>query len=359
MDPRIERYAALLVDYCIEVKPRMQVVVVSTPLARPLYEEVVRQVARRGAFAIPRIMFGRSVLSERAWLAEAPEELVGELAPIERHLAEQVEAVIAIDAPENTRADSALSSERLTKAQEAGRPLLDRVAAHEIPWVLCQYPTQALAQEAGMSLYDFEEVLYAACLIDWEAEGERMRRIAARIQAAEELRFVGRDTDLRVRLAGRRVDASAGKYNMPDGEVYFPPLEDSVEGHVSFGEFPAVHDGRELRGIRLRFEGGRVVDASAETEEAFLHEVLDTDEGSRRLGEVGIGCNPGVTRYMKNTLFDEKIDGTAHFALGNSYTDLGGLNESAIHWDIVKDLRRGGRIDADGEPIQVDGAWKL
>ena len=359
MDPRIERYAALLVDYCIEVKPRMQVVVVATPLARPLYEEVVRQVARRGAFAIPRIMFGRSVLSERAWLAEAPVELVGELAPIERHLAEQVEAVIAIDAPENTRADSALSSERLTKAQEAGRPLLDRVAAHELPWVLCQYPTQALAQEAGMSLHDFEEVLYAACLIDWEAEGERMRRIAARIQAAEELRFVGPDTDLRVRLGGRRVDASAGKYNMPDGEVYFPPLEESVEGHISFGEFPAVHDGRELRGIRLRFEGGRVVDASAETEEAFLHEVLDTDEGARRLGEVGIGCNPGVTRYMKNTLFDEKMDGTAHFALGNSYTDLGGVNESAIHWDIVKDLRRGGRIEADGEAIQVDGAWKL
>jgi aminopeptidase len=225
--------------------------------------------------------------------------------------------------------------------------------------VLCQYPTQALAQDAGMSLRDFEDILYAACLIDWAAEGERMQRIAARIQAAEELRFVGPETDLRVALGDRRVDASAGKFNMPDGEVFFPPLEDSVEGHVAFTEFPAVHEGRELRGIRLRFEAGRVVEASAETEEAFLHEVLDTDEGSRRLGEVGIGCNPGVTRYMKNTLFDEKMDGTAHFALGNSYTDLGGVNESAIHWDIVKDLRRGGRIEADGEPIQADGAWKL
>jgi aminopeptidase len=359
VDPRVERYARLLVDYCLEVRPRMQVVVAATPLARPLYEEVVRQIARRGAFVIPRIQFSPSVLTEKTWLAEAPEELISELPSLDRHLAEHLDAVLGIDAPENTRADAALSATRLAKAKEASRPLLDRVAAHEIPWVLCQYPTQALAQDAGMSLRAFEDVLYAACLIDWSAESARMRRIAARIEAAEDLRVVGPETDVRMSLAGRRVDASDGKFNMPDGEVFFPPVEDSVEGEIAFAEFPAVHDGRELRGIRLRFEAGRVVDASAESEEAFLHEVLDTDEGARRLGEVGIGCNPGVTRYMKNTLFDEKMNGTAHFALGQSYTDLGGVNESAIHWDIVKDLRTGGRIYADGELIQEDGVGKI
>ena len=359
MDPRVEQYAALLVDYCIEVRPRMQVVVAATPLARPLYDEVVRQVARRGAYAISRLQFGRSALAETTWLAEAPEELVGELPPIERHLAEHTEALIAIDAPENTRAEAEIPAPRLGLVQEAWRPLLDRVTAHDLPWVLCQYPTPALAQDAGMSLRAFEDFLYRACLIDWAAEGERMRAIAARLQAAEELRVVGPATELTMSLAAREVRSSDGRHNLPDGEVFFPPVEESVQGEVHFSEFPAVHDGRELRGIRLRFEGGRVVDASAESEEAYLHEVLETDEGARRLGEVGLGCNPGVTRYMKNTLFDEKMNGTVHVALGQSYTDLGGVNESAIHWDLVKDLRGGGRIYADGELIQEDGAWRL
>jgi aminopeptidase len=359
VDPRIEQYAALLVDYCVEVRPRMQVVVAATPLARPLYEEVVRQVARRGAYAIPRLQFGRSAFAETTWLAEAPEELVAELPPIERHLAEETEALIAIDAPENTREEAEIPAPRLGLVQEAWRPLLDRVTAHDLPWVLCQYPTPALAQDAGMGLAAFEDFLYRACLIDWATEAARMQAIATRLQAAQELRILGAGTDVRMSLAGREVRASEGRHNLPDGEVFFPPVEESVEGEVHFSEFAAVHDGRELRGIRLRFEGGRVVDASAESEEAYLHEVLDTDGGARRLGEVGIGCNPGVTRYMKNTLFDEKMNGTVHLALGQSYTDLGGRNESAIHWDLVKDLRAGGRLYADGELIQEDGVWKL
>jgi len=358
-DARIEQYATLLVDYCVEVRPRMQVLLAATPFARPLYDEVIRQLALRGAYVIPRLSFSSSVMIEKTWLAEAPAELIAELPPIDRHVAEHAEAVIAIDAPENTRADAEIPTVRLGLSQEASRPLLDRISAHEIPWVLCQYPTPALAQDAGMSLGAFEDLLYRACLLDWAVEGERMRAIAARLQAAEELRVTGPGTDLRMSLAGREVRASEGRHNLPDGEVFFPPVEDSVEGEVHFSEFPAVNDGRELHGIRLRFDGGRVVEASAESDEAYLHEVLETDEGARRLGEVGIGCNPGVTRYMKNTLFDEKMNGTVHFALGQSYTDLGGRNESAIHWDIVKDLRAGGRIYADGELIQEDGAWRF
>jgi aminopeptidase len=151
----------------------------------------------------------------------------------------------------------------------------------------------------------------------------------------------------------------AGGANIPGGEFFGCPVEDSAEGPIAFTEFPAVFQGRELAGIRLRFQGGVVVDASAETNEAFLHETLAADEGSRRLGELGIGCNPGITRYMRNTLFDEKIDGTVHLALGNGLPDLGGRNVSAIHWDIVKDLRPGGRIELDGEVVQRDGAWTI
>ena len=153
-----------------------------------------------------------------------------------------------------------------------------------------------------------------------------------------------------------KVDALGA--NLPGGEFFGCPIEDSAEGEISFGDFPAVYRGREITGIRLRFEGGVVVDASAETNEAYLIETLDTDEGARRLGELGIGCNPGITRYMKNTLFDEKMNGTVHLALGNSYTDLGGVNQSAIHWDIVKDLRPpGSRLELDGVVVQQDGAW--
>ena len=173
------------------------------------------------------------------------------------------------------------------------------------------------------------------------------------------MRIVGPGTDLTLSVAGRRFDASAGKFNMPDGEVFTAPVEDSVNGVVHFAEFPAVYEGRELSGIRLEFRDGVVVDASADSEEAFLHEVLDRDAGARRLGELGVGCNPGVTRYMKNTLFDEKMDGTVHLALGQSYTDLGGVNDSVIHWDLVKDLRTDGRLEADGDVLQADGAWRL
>ncbi len=151
----------------------------------------------------------------------------------------------------------------------------------------------------------------------------------------------------------------AGGKNLPGGEFFTSPVEDSAEGVITFAEFPAVYLGREVRGIRLRFEGGRVVDASAETAEDFLLSTLDTDEGARRLGELGIGCNPAITRHMKNVLFDEKMDGTIHLAVGNTVPGTGGTNESSIHWDIVKDLRSGGRIELDGRVVQQDGVWQL
>jgi aminopeptidase len=299
-------------------------------------------------------------LASRTWLRAASPERIAIPSSIEQHTIETCDALVVVDAPENTRDAASVDAERTATLQGAYRPAMERVFAGQVPWVGCQYPTPALAQDAGMSTNEFAEFLYGACLLDWHAEGERMRRYADGFDAADEVRIVGADTDVRLSLAGRSMKVDAAGANIPGGEVFACPVEDSAEGVITFGEFPAVYAGREMTNIRFRFEGGRVVDASADTNEAFLIETLDSDDGARRLGELGIGCNPGITRYMKNTLFDEKIDGTVHLALGNGFPDLGGTNESRIHWDIVKDLRmQGARIELDGDVVQQDGAWLI
>jgi aminopeptidase len=354
-DPRLEHYARILVDTCLEVQPGWQVIVSSGPAARPLVEELSRQLARRGAYALLR----SGVTGSIHWLKEAPEELLDTLPPIEAHALESADALISIDAPENTRETSALSPERLGRLHAASRPVLERVYTNDLRWVGCSYPTYAHAQDAGMPLEEYEDFLFGACLLDWAAERERMSHYAERFDAAEEVRIVGAETDLTLSLAGRTGIVDAGGANMPGGEFYYSPVEDSAEGSIAFTEFPAPYAGREVNGIRLRFEGGRVVEASATSEEEFFVELLDQDEGARRLGELGIGCNPGITRHMKNTLFDEKIDGTVHLALGNGLPEAGGTNHSEIHWDIVKDLRHGGRILLDGEVVQEDGVWRI
>jgi aminopeptidase len=357
-DLRVEQYAKLLVETCIDVQPGWQVLVLGGVLARPLLEAVSRQVARRGAYVIQRASLGGSGINV-PWAQEAPDELLEKPSAIDAFAIDNADGLVSIEAPENTRELSAVPQERLAKIQAGMRPHLERVLTMELKWVGCQYPTPALAQEAGMSLAQFEDFLYGACLLDWRAEHERMSRFAQRFDDAEEVRIVGEGTDLRLNVAGRRFQVDAGGANMPGGEFFTSPVEDSAEGEVTFGEFPATYLGREVQGIRLRFEGGKVVDASADVNQEYLVEVLDRDDGARFLGELGIGCNPGITRHMKNTLFDEKIDGTVHLALGNGLPEVGGTNQSQIHWDIVKDMRRdGSRIELDGNVVQESGAWK-
>ena len=357
-DQRIRDYARLLVEQCVGVQPGWQVLLVGSMLSRPLNEEVARQIAAKGAYALTRYSHaGASSFVEFEWTLHAPLELVEKLPPLELHVIEHVDGLIAIDAPENSRDRSALDEERLSATLKASRPAIERMLRHELPWVGCQYPTPALAADAGMSTSAFADFLYGACLLDWDAERERMQRYADRFDAGEQVRIVGAGTDLTLSIAGRRGEVDAGGGNMPGGEFFYSPVEDSAEGVIHFSEFPAPYFGRDVVGARLRFEGGRVVDASADREEEFFLGVLDTDEGARRLGELGIGCNPGITRYMKNSLFDEKIDGTVHLALGNGLNWIGGTNESSIHWDIVKDLRDGGRLELDGEVVQENGRW--
>lgn len=355
-DPRLARYAELLIDTCLGgVVPRAQVLVVSGEPARPLLDAVGAHLAARGAYAIPYA----DADSRLGWLRTASIDLVGALPALEEAAFATCDALIQIEAPANSRALSAVSGDRIQALQGAYQPAWDRILRDEVPWVLCQYPTPALAQDAGLSTEAFADILYDACLRDWDAEHARIERYAAPFRDAREVRIVGPATDLRLSIDGRSPEVDAGSSNMPGGEFFLSPIEDSANGVVSFGEFPAVHLGRELHGITLRFEDGVVVDASATTEEAFLIETLDTDAGARRLGEFGVGCNPGITRYMRNGLFDEKIDGTIHLAVGMGYPETGGTNESAVHWDIVKDLRSGGRIELDGRVVQENGSWRI
>jgi aminopeptidase len=354
-DPRLERYAEILIDTCVGVQPGWQVIVTSGPPGRPLVEEIAGQLAKRGAYALIRLNVSGSI----PWILEAPDELLKNLASIDLYAYQNADALIVIDAPENTREASVVPAERMGLVQSSIRPVLERAYTNDLAWVGCNYPTPALAQDAGMSLHAYEDFLFGACLLDWAAERDRMSRYAQHFDKAEEVRIVGAETDITLSLAGRQGKVDAGGANMPGGEFYYSPVEDSAEGKIAFVEFPAPYAGREMAGIRLRFEAGRVVDASADTEEEFLVEQLDRDDGARRLGELGIGCNPGITRFMKNTLFDEKIDGTIHLALGNGLPEIGGTNQSDIHWDIVKDLRPGGQIYLDGEVVQENGAWTI
>jgi aminopeptidase len=357
-DPRDEQYARILVETCVDVQPGWQVIVLSGPLGRPLFAEVARAIARRGAYVLPRPFFPLGTVPTE-WINEASDEMLRTMAPIEEHAGLNADAFVAIVSPENTREASAVEPRRLQLLQESSLPVMQRMLSGGLPWVGCHYPTPALAQDAGMSFEEYSDFLYGSVLIDWEAERERMSRIKDVFDAAGEVRIVAAGTDLRLGLGGRKGLVDAGGANMPGGEVFYSPVEDSAEGTIEFSEFPGVYAGREVDGIKLTFSGGRVVDASARTNEDFLVSTLDTDEGARRLGELGIGCNPGITQYMKNVAFDEKIDGTVHVAVGKGFPQLGGVNESVVHWDIVKDLREGGRLEADGRVVQESGRWLL
>jgi aminopeptidase len=332
----------------------------ASPLARPLVREVARAIGRRGAYYLPRINWGpERFRADLDWALEAPLELLGELPPIEAHQVAEEDARLTIRAPEDVHAGAELDAERRRLLQQAGEPASRRARALDVRWALVEYPTEAAAAEAGMTLDEYADFIFDACLLDWDAEEERMRRVKERFDAAAAVRIQGEGTDLTIGIEGREGVVSAGFRNMPDGEVFYCPVEDTAEGVITYAEFPAVYLGHDVVGARLVFRGGTVVEATADEGQDFLRQILATDEGASRLGELGLGCNPRITRFTRNVLFDEKIDGTVHLAVGASYTYAGGKNESAVHWDMVKDLRPGGEIAVDGEVVQRDGRWLI
>jgi aminopeptidase len=297
----------------------------------------------------------------------ASDAQLGWVSPLSEWVAESADCRIAIGAETNTRELSGIPPERQTKRREATRRLFEatlrRSAEGSHRWVYSIFPTNAYAADAEMSLAEFEDFFYRACLADdpdplgaWRRASEECRRLAEWAQGHEEVRVTAPGTDIRLGIAGRRFIAADGKHNMPDGEFFTAPVEDSVEGEVSF-QLPAMVAGREVAGVHLRFDSGKVVDARAGRGEQYLLSLLDTDEGARRLGELGIGTNYGIDRGTRGVLLDEKMGGTVHMAVGASYPECGGENRSAVHTDLVCDLRRGGRIEVDGKPLQQDGRF--
>jgi aminopeptidase len=352
----MDEYAQLLVDRSVGVQPGWQVLVRASHLGRPLVEAVMEQVARKGAYPILQLTFEQI---GGPFAREAPIEVLREAPPLQRRIWEEVDAFIAIYGPENTREGSDLSEERQAALRQMSAPMLERTMSLAVPWVVAEYPVISAAQDAGMTLDEYEEFIFDAVLRDWDEEGRRMRKIADIFDASDDVHIVGPGTDLTLSLAGRVGAVDDGHVNMPGGEVFYSPVENSAHGVIEFSEFPAVYFGQEVDGARFVFESGRIVEATARGGETFLRQTLDTDEGARGLGEFGIGCNPGIERHMKNVAFDEKIDGTVHLAVGNSYSFTGGTNVSSVHWDLVKDLRTAGQLYADGRLVQENGAWLI
>jgi aminopeptidase len=363
-DQRADALARVLVGYSTHVEKGDVCVIQSTTTAEPLVQAVYEEVLRAGGLPILQLApEGASA----AFYELASDEQLDWIPPTAKWAAENADVRIAVMADANPRELSETEPARQARAQRARKPLMEtsmrRSAAGEHRWVLTLFPTHAYAGEAGMSLSGYEDFYYAACLVDdpdpltaWQRQSDDVNRLSEWMGDKEEVHVTAPGTDITLNVAGRTFIPCAGEHNMPDGEFFTGPIEDSVEGEVSFS-FPATYGGREVSGVRFRFEGGRVVDASAERGEEFLLETLDTDEGARRLGELGIGTNYGISTGTKEILLDEKIGGTVHMAIGMSYPETGGTNDSAVHWDMVCDLRRGGSIVVDGTELQRDGRF--
>jgi aminopeptidase len=363
-DPRIDALAQILVRYSTKVQPGDVTVIQSSTTAEPLIQAIYEEVLKAGGHPVFNIS---PEGAQAAFYELAGDDQLDFVAPPLAWGYTDADVRIAVLADANTRALTRADPEKQSRAQKARKPLLDasmkRSAEGDYRWALTLFPTHAIAAEADMSLAQYEEFFYRACLAydddpvtAWERQSEMVRRLADWIADKEEVHIEGPGTDIRLNVSGRRWIPCYGSHNMPDGEFFTGPVEDSVNGEVSFS-FPAVYGGREVTGVRFRFEDGKVVDATAERGEEYLHRMLDTDPGARRLGELGIGTNYGIAEATKEVLLDEKLGGTVHMAIGASYPESGGVNESAVHWDMVCDLRQGGSITVDGQELQRDGQF--
>lgn len=357
IDPH--RFAGLLCNWCLEVTAGHQVLVGTSPLADPLTRALHRELLERRAWPLLRVA--------PAWLPDdfyrhAREQALDEFAPLDLVEAEAIDARIRINAPVNTRALAGVDPRLITRAAAARSPIQRAQMAHR--WCVTMWPTPALAQQAGMSEVDYEEFVGRALFLDqpdpvaaWRELSARQAAIVERLADAREVRIEAERTDLTLRVDGRTWINSDGRRNMPSGEVFTGPLETSANGTIYFS-IAASPAGVEVSGVQLRFVDGRVVEANAEQGQDYLDAALGTDAGVRFLGEFGIGTNAGIDRATGTILLDEKIGGTVHLALGRSYPETGGENVSAVHWDLICDLREGGRLSVDGEMLN-DFLWSV
>ena len=363
-DPRFDRLAGLVLDHSLELKPAQVLRIQGGSVAAPLILALHRGAVERGAHAYAAVELEglREIL-----VAQGSDEQVDFVSPIELREMDRIDAAVTIWAHANTRSFTRLDPERHQRQIAAERQVAlrrrDRITSGELRWCGTASPTNGDAQDADMSLADYEEFVFRACHVHdddpvghWRGIGDELKARAAELGAVRELRIVGEDTDLTLGVEGRAWRAAYGLQNLPDGEVYTSPVETAVEGTISFG-FPAVFEGREIDDLRLRFEGGRVVAADAAGGLGYLEALLEMDAGARGIAEVAFGLNYEIDRFTRNILFDEKIGGTMHIALGMGFAELGGRNRSSLHLDLICDLRREGEVYADGELIWRAGKF--
>src|SRR5437773_1309902 len=364
-DPRVAKLANLLVNYSLELKPGQVVRIDAGAVAAPLVREIYRETLRAGANPRTRIdVDGTDVIA----LQESSDEQLTFVSEVDRFEVEQLDAVITVWGDRNTRALSQADPKRVSRRIASRRKLTnrfwERIDEGKARWVGARFPTDAHAQDAEMSLEEYEDFVYGACHVrvnedpvaHWRKVSVDLNRRAQELNTFSEIRVVGPDTDLTFNVEGRDWLAADGRLNMPDGEIFTSPVETATEGEIRFS-FPAIFQGRGVEDVRLRFSGGRVVEAEARTGNDYLQSLLDMDDGSRILAEAAFGLNYEIDHFTHDILFDEKIGGTMHFALGSSFKKLGGRNESGLHWDMICDLRADGEVYADGELVWKAGRF--
>ena len=362
-DEDLRDFAEVLVDRGARVQQGENVYIMASSLeALPLFEEVRRQVMDRGGNPHEHLLYDSQIGSEgidRDMLQHSSREQLESMSEAKLEEMKRMDAYIRIGGTENPLDMNEADSGKITTVKKATEEILE--ARMDTKWVTTRYPTSGLAQLAGMPTEKFQRfVVDSVTGVDWETLESRNQEVKKVFDGAESVRVEAEGTDLEFSLSGREGETSVGRHNLPDGEVFYAPRKNSVNGEISF-RFPGVQNGRIAEDVRLVFEDGKVVEASASSGEKFLKEMLETDEGARYIGEFGIGTNRQIDRHVKNTLFDEKIGGTVHFALGRAYErcvpEGEERNRSGIHWDIVEDLRTDGRIYVDGEKVMENGKW--
>lgn len=365
-DARVQKQAEVLIRYCLALKPGQELRIEGPSLAEPLIQEVFRAALKAGVYPSTNIVCsGLNYIRFR----DATDAQLQHISEFERLTVEKMDAILTIWADWNTKELTGIDARRLALYRSARKELfnryLERIARGELRWCGTLFPTHAGAQDAEMALEEYEDFAFTAMhlnkpdpVAEWQRISAEQARLVLQLNSFQTLSLHGPDTELNFSCAGRKWVNCDGRQNFPDGELFTCPIENSVQGRIRFS-FPAVHSGKEVEDVQLWFDQGRVVEARARKGEDFLKAMLDTDEGARRVGELAFGVNYGIQRFTRNTLFDEKIGGTIHLALGASLAEAGGVNQSAIHWDMVCDFRAGGEVYADGRLIYRDGKFLI
>ncbi|MGM0607301.1 MAG: aminopeptidase [Candidatus Muiribacteriota bacterium] len=352
-DNRVKKLADILVNYSCDLKKGEKIVIAGDIASKPLIIECYKEAIKKGAQPFVKIHIPEA---SKLMFDLGSDEQISYKDPVKKFQYENMDALINIYASQNLKMFSSVSSNKQVLMNKSNKELIDIVMSKK--WVAVNYPTNALAQEAGMSLEEYEDFVFGATLINWEATKKEMKKVKETFDNGKEVKILGNNTQLSFSIENRPGIICSGENNMPDGEVFYSPVKNSVNGEIYY-EFPAIYQGKEVDGIKLTFENGKVVKAVARKNQEFLNTVLDTDEGARYVGEFGIGLNYGIRRFTKDILFDEKIGGTVHFAVGQSYEEAGGDNDSAVHWDMIKDLRKHGQIFLDGKLVQQNGDFLI